>query len=698
MTLIVAPDAALGPREVRIVTPEGVSNPLVLNVAELPQVLEEPPNNSLEQAQEVELPAGISGKISASDETDYYRFRAKKGQRLLFDLQAARNGSPLDSSLALLNREGKEIARNEDANNFDSFIDFTVPDDGEYVLQLRDFRYRGGGDFSYHLDAGIIPYLDAIFPFGGQRGQQVDLTLQGRNLAGLSKLKMKIASAAPLGRQEIRAVTPRGITNPRPFDVAEFPDFSVPATNSSSGVTNTINVPVAINGRIDKAKGRDVFKFKANKGQRLIFEVFAGRFGSALDALIVLNDAKGTLLQQNDDASGADAQIDQTFAEAGEYTLSIRDLLERGGTNFGYRLYIRPPAEPDFAVKFFPDTPRLHRGCYTPVRVEVTRQAGFGGAVEAFPENLPAGVSAAPLVIPPELSGGTLMLAAGESAGLGSFPLRISASGDVNGRKLTRSGQPLENDRMVKEAFLTLLDLPPFSLEVIPPFVEVEQNQSTTLDVLVQRRNGFFEDITLNVEGFSAGREGASKNLDVPATVLRGNETRGKLTIKARLDSELGTRPIMVKAESKVAGQPLTEYSRPIPLSVSEFPFLINTPLTKLSLTALPPGSKSAAGEAEFPVKVARRGWFTEEIELALEGLPEGIVATRTNLPRNVSEATFKLTATDKAATGKTNTFQVVGTANVNGKKYEQRPGSVTLIVSAPAQEEAAAATGNSSK
>ena len=85
-----------------------------------------------------------------------------------------------------------------------------------------------------------------------------------------------------------------------------------------------------------------------------------------------------------------------------EYELDrkVRDLLERGGEDFGYRLVVRPP-RPDFIVNFFPDTPRVSRGSYAVVNVEVQRQSGFAGAVEARLEDLPPGVTAEPLLVPP---------------------------------------------------------------------------------------------------------------------------------------------------------------------------------------------------------------------------------------------------------------------------------------------------------
>src|SRR5689334_24576865 len=51
------------------------------------------------------------------------------------------------------NTTGKELARNEDFNGLDSLLSFNVPEDGEYILQVRDFRYLGGGNYTYRCYA-----------------------------------------------------------------------------------------------------------------------------------------------------------------------------------------------------------------------------------------------------------------------------------------------------------------------------------------------------------------------------------------------------------------------------------------------------------------------------------------------------------------------------------------------------------------
>ena len=138
--IMVKPEALLGAREIRVVTPDGTSNPLTLNVAAEPQVLEKTPNNSATAAQPIELPIAVLGRIAAANEIDHFRFKATKGQHLIFEVYAARIGSPLDSSLAVLDANGKELARNEDAVGLDSVLHFEVPADGEYLAQVRDYR------------------------------------------------------------------------------------------------------------------------------------------------------------------------------------------------------------------------------------------------------------------------------------------------------------------------------------------------------------------------------------------------------------------------------------------------------------------------------------------------------------------------------------------------------------------------------
>ncbi len=695
-SITVLSGASLRPCEVRVAGPGGVSNPLSLHLSPLPEIAEIEPNNSLKQAQRIDLPLVVNGRIKAATEIDYYRFHARKGQHLIFDVYAFRMGSPLDSSLVLLDAGGHELARNEDYHGLDSFLDFQAPQEGDYILQLRDYRYQGGADYKYRLLAGELPYVTEAFPLGGRRGQDMALDLQGHNL-NIRSLTLHLETDAPPGTQEIRLDSPLGASNPILFDVGDAPEFNETEPNNLTNQANLVQAPVSINGRLNNEKDVDVFKFKADKDQRLVLEVKARRFGSPLDALLTLTDAQGKVLQQNDDAMGADARIDyDQFKKDREYYVSLRDLLGRGGPSFVYRLTIRQP-EPDFSVKFLPDTPRIRRGGRAIIRCELTALNGFNETVRVGFTELPAGIFAEPVLLSPSIpASGLMILSASMEAPLGSFPIKTSATASVDGKTITHAGEPISNDRSVKQAFLTVLAPAPFTLEASPLNIVLEQDQAATADILVQRQAGFLGDIKLTAEGFSAGRDPATRSLEIPVVILKAGELLAKVKLKARLDSEVGTRTMVFRGETSVSGLPLVEYSQAVPVTLAQFPFVLNPTLRRLSVTALPATVQSAAREAVCEVKVERRMGFKKEIQLTLEGVPEGITGSIESIPENGNEAVLKLVASEKAPVGKQFTLQVSGAGLFNDRTSRQKAAPITLMVVASEQANQTVAAGSS--
>jgi hypothetical protein len=92
-------------------------NKVMLAVGNEPEILEREPDNMPARAQVVSVPVTINGHIDASAKTggksdeDYFRFHAKKGQRLNIQVAAARLGSPLDSVIEVLDAQGNTIPR-----------------------------------------------------------------------------------------------------------------------------------------------------------------------------------------------------------------------------------------------------------------------------------------------------------------------------------------------------------------------------------------------------------------------------------------------------------------------------------------------------------------------------------------------------------------------------------------------------------
>jgi hypothetical protein len=119
-----------------------------------------------------------------------------------------------------------------------------------------------------------------------------------------------------------------------------------------------------------------------------------------------------------------------------------------------------------------------------------------------------------------------------------------------------------------------------------------------------------------------------------------------------------------------------------MPVSVSQIPFVVSSTLSRLSVTALPAGSASAASETSTIIKVERRAGFAGEVALTVEGIPPGVNTTLDKIAADSNEVTFKLVASEKAPRG-TNTLTVIGAGLHKDRNYKSRSGPIMLIIDA---------------
>lgn len=683
--LEISADAPLGSRELRVAGPSGVSNPQVLQLSDVPEVKE---GAKPGEVTPFVLPVGVSGVISATTEADTFRFAARAGQKLTFDVQANRMGSPLDPTLTLLNGQGQEVARSEDVHGLDPFLEFTVPADGEYVAKVQDLRFQGGGDYRYRILAGELPYLEYLFPFGGRRGTTVPLQLSGYQLAGAEAMNVQVATDAPLGRQEIRARTARGLSNPQPFEAGDLPEFLEVEPNSATNTANRVVVPVVINGRIGETNDVDFFRLTVPADQKVVLEVQARRFGSPLDALLTLQDAQGNVLQRNDDSGGPDARLEFDAKKDTEYLVSLRDLTDRGGSRLGYRLTAQAPnVAPDFTVRSSAGRIRLHQGGRWAIRCDVERRNGFDGVVRITGKDLPPGITASPLVLGPTNSFGWLVLTAADEAPLGYAPWHLTAVGERQGQAVTRSVAFAES------AWLTVLPATPITVDVGQWSLLTEQNSGTTLEVSVLRRAGFSGEVKVQAEDLPG--------VSIPAVTLAPGQSRAKLALNAANGAEVGIRPVMVRAEAVAEARTNVSYAaQAVPLQTQGIAMFLTAMLpgspffrtdgVRLSAVALPTNSTSSANQTEFVVKVDRRG-LPGEIAVVLEDLPKGVVATVNPIAADKNEASIKLLVSDQAETGKEHRFFAIGSATHQDRIWRQKTQPITLFIAPPEKETAAA-------
>jgi hypothetical protein len=133
------------------------TNPFTFISSPLPQVMEEEPNDTPDQANRISIPCGINGRIAAPRDLDHFRFSAHKGKPIRFEIKARRFGtqlqSSLDSVLDVLSAKGAVLASNDDAYGKDAALVFNPPADGEYMLRVRDLNGKGNENAVYYLEA-----------------------------------------------------------------------------------------------------------------------------------------------------------------------------------------------------------------------------------------------------------------------------------------------------------------------------------------------------------------------------------------------------------------------------------------------------------------------------------------------------------------------------------------------------------------
>ncbi len=150
-----SPGTATFPLEVNGTT----TNPVAFLVTSLPVAAEQEPNDTPDRATPLPIPGCANGRIGARRDLDHYRFQAKKGEAIRFEVKARRFGtrlvSGLDASLDILDAKGTVLATGDDISPAikDALVTFTPPSDGEYVLRVRDLFSKGGDHFVYAVEA-----------------------------------------------------------------------------------------------------------------------------------------------------------------------------------------------------------------------------------------------------------------------------------------------------------------------------------------------------------------------------------------------------------------------------------------------------------------------------------------------------------------------------------------------------------------
>lgn len=274
-----APDLPRGAYEISVRGPGGESGKVKVFVDDLRQETEAKATNA------ATLPVSFWGVLDTPADNDEFRFGAKAGETLVFDLAVKSLGSKIASpSVSVIAADGAVLDSERGFDGGDQLLVWRVPADGRYAARVADAVLGSSKDHFYRLSVGALPVVTGIFPLSVGTNAEAEVELIGVNLPVDAKARVKAAGAgeveAPIDAEKLRAR--------RAFKVlvAAGSQLVEQETNNAPAQAMPVPVPGAVNGRIERIGDADLFRFEATSSQSLIIETDASRRGSPMDTKI----------------------------------------------------------------------------------------------------------------------------------------------------------------------------------------------------------------------------------------------------------------------------------------------------------------------------------------------------------------------------------------------------------------------------
>jgi hypothetical protein len=403
-------NAAPGRRQIRLLTPNGVTNEVTISMLVDPIVSEDAVPDPIRA-----LPLGVSGRISRRGEVDAFWFEAAAGQTLTFEAKSGNN--LLDPSLSILEqaptwldpKHMQRIAFNDEPLFFpglstDAQLVHTFHKAGRYCLKVESATGQGSADAVYELRIS-----QGAPPQSPPRPKLKDGSWEERQFT---------RRLTPQRQQEL---TRRGGL---PEDAGAIEIYRAVRVGSGEEPA-VLRLPGVVEGRIEKPAEAHRIKLRIEKAESIAIEIETpGATMPLFNPVVLLYEPGGAEVatnvytKRNNNGLYMMKMIQSKVAlplhAPGDYEMEIRDITtDRAGGHFRYRVLVRRQVPHLGKVELAEDQINLRAGTTREVNITVEREEGFSGLVAFAVEGVPAGVTvlpAAPKPIdkPPLPNGGKL--------------------------------------------------------------------------------------------------------------------------------------------------------------------------------------------------------------------------------------------------------------------------------------------------
>jgi hypothetical protein len=650
----VAADCRVGEHVAQLRCQSGITDYRTFYVGPFASVEEKEPNSEFETPQTVAMNVTVDGVVQSED-VDYNALTAKKGQRIAVEIEAMRLGTTMfDPYIAILDAKRFELAAADDSPllHQDACATVVAPEDGTYVVEVRESAYGGNGNCRYRLHVGHFPRPTAVYPAGGKVGEQTQVTFLGDAAGPMPKTVTLPAEPA-----ENFGLLPDqyGLTDPseNPFRLSPHGNVLEAEPNDAWNTATPAELPLAFNGIIEKDADQDYFKFTAKKGQVFEVECYARRLRSPLDPVMNLYQiVDGKSLKSiagNDDSRGPDSYARFSVPADGEYAVRVTDHLQRGGATFVYRIEFQPISPGlDLGIPRVTrygqerQTISVPRGGRVATLVTVTRR-NVGGEVVFDGKGLPAGVTMVTRNVPSSLNQWPVVFEAAADApvagGLVDFTAHVAEKPEVAGGFKNNAdliignpGQSRYWTRDVGRLAMAVVDEVPFTLEIVQPKVPLVQNGSMELKVIAHKKEGWDEKITLEFP-FRPPGIGTNPRVEIPK-----GKTEAVYPLNAAGNAAVGKWPVYVIGQGENGGESLVS-SQMAELEVAQ-PFVTFA----MDRSAVEQGQKT-----EIVATINHVQPFEGTATAKLVGLPNKVTVPELTFTKDTKELVFPV-MTDPAS------------------------------------------------
>ena len=413
----VARDARTGRYPFRIVTPQGISNALMLDVSEHPVVAEPDGSHAAPETAiaVAKIPVVFTGRIARRGETDYYALEAKAGDTVTFEAISGLpsiggpggNAQGFDPKLQLFEQSGSwldpkrwnRIAANDEplwviGRLTDAHLAHRFARSGRHLLRVEAFSGQGGPDYGYQLR--IIPgdeTRSTPVATASWEERSYSRRLSTDRLAELAVRGGKAGNEKPI------------LSHPTSTDSADEHLRGAGSAAAPLPGSPVVSIPATLEGTISSPGEARRARFRVDSPVDIAIEIETPAAAPPLfNPIVRLLDTAGTevatnILAGRGACTGALNKSQQVktlvpLRDVGEYTIEVRDATsDLGGEDFCFRVQIRPQVPHVGNVRIEEDRINLAPGEAKTIRVAFDREEDFRGAVAVSVESLPTGVS-----------------------------------------------------------------------------------------------------------------------------------------------------------------------------------------------------------------------------------------------------------------------------------------------------------------